>query len=105
RYSNTSAAEIVDYARRKDVLIYPVALGRERPAVFAELASVSGGRSFQASTAAAMSATLTTIARELRFQYLLGYTPAKASGEKEGWHSIHVSVKKPDVRVRARDGY
>jgi hypothetical protein len=50
--------------------------------------------------------TLRGLARELREQYLLGYTPTRplvaASNE---WRSIAVSVKNPRWRVRARDGY
>ena len=46
-----------------------------------------------------------TIARELRYQYLLGYSSThKSPGERE-WRSIRVAVDRPDVRVRARDGY
>ena len=47
-----------------------------------------------------------TIARELRYQYLLGYTPAKSieRGDRE-WRSIRVTLKRPGMRVRARDGY
>ena len=46
RYSDTKAADLVDRARRHDVLIYPVAVGASRPPIFAELATASGGRSF-----------------------------------------------------------
>ena len=105
RYSRTTATVAVEHARQKDVLIYPIALGRTRPTVFAELATVSGGRSFQASDEAALRATLSTIARELRFQYLLGYVPEKSSENRDEWRSIQVSVNRPNVRVRARDGY
>jgi Ca-activated chloride channel family protein len=105
RYSQVSAPELVNQARRRDVIVYPIATGRRRPAIFAELASVTGGRSFQADTRRELEATVTTIARELRLQYLLGYTPARPADAPPGWRSIRVSVKKPDVRVRARDGY
>ena len=48
----------------------------------------------------------TITARELRYQYLLGYTPARpiVAGQQE-WRSISVTVNRPGVRVRARDGY
>ena len=46
-----------------------------------------------------------TIARELRFQYLLGYVPARAVAADPAWHAIDATVTRPDVRVRARDGY
>jgi Ca-activated chloride channel family protein len=105
RYSRTTATEAVEDARQKDVLIYPIALGRTRPPVFAELATVSGGRSFRASGEAALRTTLSTIARELRFQYLLGYVPAKSPERRDDWRSIQVTVHRRGVRVRARDGY
>jgi len=105
RYSDTTAAALVDKVRRRDVLVYPVALGPARPAVFAELATASGGRSFFQNDPRELSSTLAAIANELRSQYLLGYTPARASTAEPSWHSIEVVVNRPDVRVRARDGY
>jgi Ca-activated chloride channel family protein len=87
------------------VLVYPVAIGSQRPAVFAELATASGGRSFFQTDSRELSATLTSIANELRSQYLLGYTPARPVAAEPSWHSIEVVVNRPGVRVRARDGY
>ena len=103
RYSETSAADLVEDARHRDVLIYPIAIGSPRPPVFAELAAATGGRSFLATDRASSPATLTTIARELRLQYLLGYVPSRIG--EHGWHAIEVSVDRPGARVRARDGY
>jgi Ca-activated chloride channel family protein len=105
RYSQRTAAELVEKARRSDVLIYPIAVGRERPPLFAELATVTGGRSFQAADARTLTTTLAVIAKELRFQYLLGYAPAREASRAPRWRSIQVKVNRPDVRVRARDGY
>jgi len=102
RYSETTSTELLDRIRRKDVLIYPIALGRTRPPLFAEMATVTGGRSFQVAEIGALPGVLTTIARELRFQYLLGYVPITAT---TGWRAIHVIVDRANVRVRARDGY
>jgi Ca-activated chloride channel homolog len=103
RYSGTSAADLVEDARRRDVMIYPIAISSSRPPVFAELSAATGGRSFLASEPRHLHAILTTIARELRFQYLLGYVPARAGGR--GWRAIAVRVDRAGVRVRARDGY
>lgn len=105
RYSQTSAAELIDRVRRKDVLIYPVGLSKRRPPIFAELAAVTGGRSFQVEDGRALPATLSVIAKELRFQYLLGYVPPVRTKSRGAWRSIRVSVNRPNVRVRARDGY
>lgn len=106
RYSEASAAAALERARQSDVMVYPVALGRRRPPLFAELATLTGGRSFHAREAKGLAETVRTIARDLRHQYLLGYTPSRpivaGSGE---WRGIDVSVKRPGARVRARDGY
>ena len=106
RYSQATAAAALDRARGADVMIFPVALGATRPALFAELATLTGGRSYHARDGTALDDTLRTIARELRQQYLLGYTPTRppVAGSNE-WRSITVIVKKPGAQVRARDGY
>jgi Ca-activated chloride channel family protein len=105
RYSVTSAADVLQQARGGDVLVYPIGLGRERSPWFAELASATGGRSFGSSDVKQLPSILTTIARELRFQYLLGYVPSRSPSERSGWRSIRVKVTRPGVQVRARDGY
>jgi Ca-activated chloride channel family protein len=106
RYSQASAADALDRARQSDVMVFPVAIGRTRPPLFAELATLTGGRSSFARDGAALTETLRGIARELRQQYLLGYTPTRTPvvGSND-WRSITVTVKRPDAHVRARDGY
>jgi Ca-activated chloride channel family protein len=106
RYSKATPATALDRARRSDVMIFPIALGRTRPALFAELASLTGGRSFQPKDLAPLNETMQQIADELRHQYLLGYTPSRpiVAGEEQ-WRSIAVRVNRPDATVRARDGY
>jgi Ca-activated chloride channel homolog len=107
RYSDAPASRVVERARQSQALIYPITIGRNRPSLAAELAVISGGRSFLIRDARGLDETFTTIARELRYQYLLGYTPIRPgrTGRPE-WRSINVSVKgRSDFRVRARDGY
>ena len=106
RYSEASAADAIARARRSNVMVYPVALGKVRPPLFAELATLTGGRSFHARERQGLDQTLTTIAAQLREQYLIGYSPSRppVSGSNE-WRSIAVRVKKPGLSVRARDGY
>jgi Ca-activated chloride channel homolog len=106
RYSTARASDALSRAREADVMIYPIALGRTRPALFAELATLTGGRSFQPRDATQIADTMETIASELRHQYLLGYTPSRpiVSGEDQ-WRAITVRVRRAEVGVRARDGY
>jgi Ca-activated chloride channel homolog len=115
RYSHASSEDVLARARRDDVMVYPVALGPRLPPLFPELAVLTGGRSFHVDDPRRLEQTLGDIARELRYQYLLGYSPHEprsGAGQlppvHEGdlrWHTIQVRVKRPDVRVRARDGY
>jgi Ca-activated chloride channel family protein len=108
RYSRHTAAEVMERARRSHALIYPIAIARTRSPLLAELAVVTAGRSFLLRDARELEKTLATIAHELRYQYLLGYTPVRPleRGERE-WRSIKVVMKasRPGLRVRARDGY
>jgi Ca-activated chloride channel family protein len=108
RYSQHSAAEVIERARRSNALIYPIAFGKQRPPLLAELAVLTGGRSFLLRDARELEKTLATIARELRNQYLIGYTPSQpiVRGQNE-WRSIRVTLNPPapGLRVRARDGY
>jgi len=106
RYSTATAAAALERARRSDVMIYPVAIGPARPELFPRLAALTGGRSFQAREPAQLMAIAHQIASELHHQYLLGYSPSRpiAAGADE-WRSITVRVNRPNVTVRARDGY
>jgi Ca-activated chloride channel homolog len=108
RYSRATASEVLDRARRSQALVYPIAFGKTRPPLLAELAVLTGGRSFLLRDARELAPTLSAIARELRYQYLIGYVPARpASAGASEWRSISVTMSRPrpDVRVRARDGY
>jgi Ca-activated chloride channel homolog len=105
RYSETSATTLVSEARRRDVLVYPIAVGGARPPVMVELAAVTGARPSFVKDARELTPAFTSIARELRFQYLLGYSSSHKGSSEGEWHSIQVSVARSDVRVRARDGY
>ena len=108
RYSDATESEVIARARRSNALIYPITISKQRPAFLAELAVLTGGRSFMLKDATELEKTLSTIARELRYQYLLGYAPSDpiVPGTHE-WRSIRValSANHPGLRVRARDGY
>lgn len=106
RYSKATVGEVVERARRSHALVYPIAVGKTRPPLLAELAVLTGGRSFLLRDVKELEKTLADIARELRYQYLLGYAPMETiDATTREWRSIRVVVKKPGVRVRARDGY
>jgi Ca-activated chloride channel family protein len=108
RYSAASEAQVIARARRSNALIYPITFGKQRPPLLAELAVLTGGRSFLLKDATELEKTLSTIAKELRYQYLLGYAPSEPIDEGvHQWRSIRVTLTKnhPGLQVRARDGY
>ncbi len=107
RYSDLTAAQAVDRARESDVMVYPIALGRQPSTLFPQLARLTGGRSFQVTDPKRLEATLQAVARELRYQYLLGYAPARPAepGRGPDWRAIEVRVRDRALQVRARDGY
>jgi Ca-activated chloride channel family protein len=105
RYSAARDTDVLNRARRSDVLVYPIAIGRDRPALFAELASLTGGRSFHLRDAAKLQTTLQSIAADLGAQFLLGYAPSRPLAADDEWRSIRVRVNRPGVTVRARSGY
>lgn len=106
RYSGATAASMLERARASDVLVYPIAFGRTRPTVFAELAALTGGRSHHVKDSRQLPETLRAVAAELRHQYLIGYTPSRPiePGSNE-WRAISVTVTRPGTVARARDGY
>jgi VWFA-related protein len=106
RYSRTPPVDLLDRVRRSHALVYSVAVGKTRPAILAEMAAVSGGRSLHARDVRGLEPALAAIASELGHQYLLGYVPGRPETEPR-WRSITVRVKPAagSVRVRARDGY
>ena len=106
RFSRATDADVTARVRSSDVMVYPVAIAHKRSRLFAELATLSGGRSFQLRNAKELEPTLKTIAEDLRWQYLLGYAPARPwpAGQAE-WRAITVRVQRPGLHVRARTGY
>jgi Ca-activated chloride channel family protein len=106
RYSQAREVDVLNRARRSAVMMYPIAIGRERPPLFAELAALTGGRSFHLRDPKELQKTLQTVAADLGAQYLLGYaTPTAGRQEADDWRSITVKVTRPGVQVRARSGY
>jgi Ca-activated chloride channel homolog len=108
RYSAATEAEVIARARRSNALIYPITIGKQRPPFLAELAVITGGRSFLLKDATELEKTLSTVARELRYQYLLGYAPTDPIEEGvHEWRPIRVALtgNHAGLRVRARDGY
>ena len=63
----------------------------------------TGGRQYSFMNQRELDRAISDLGSELHSQYLLTYTPNNQ--EEPGFHHIIVQVLKPDLKVRARDGY
>jgi Ca-activated chloride channel family protein len=69
------------------------------------MAAGTGGRVFTPALGAALDQAFSDIIKDLRTQYLLGYYPKNVPLTKERFHRLLVRVRRPDLRVTARNGY
>jgi VWFA-related protein len=72
--------------------------------VLEQICSETGGYMFQVDKKKSVDQIYSTIADELRAQYILGYTPDKQSTDS-GYHKIVLTAKKKDLYVQTRQGY
>ena len=69
------------------------------------MAEKTGGRLYSADDPQQLARAFSKIAEELRRQYSLGYYPKSPSAGAGERRQIRVRVRRPDLAVRARDGY
>jgi VWFA-related protein len=93
---------------------YPRGGGGQRPSegskvdgkkVLEQICGETGGRMFEVSKKENPDQIYTTIAEELRSQYILGYTPDKSVADSGGYHRIALTANKKDLIVQTRQGY
>jgi Ca-activated chloride channel family protein len=70
--------------------------------VIRRLAAQTGGGHFLLGPYDDVNATFTHVMQELHYQYVLGFTPDRRDGRM---HQLQVRVRRPNVSVRARQGY
>jgi VWFA-related protein len=71
--------------------------------ILEQICSQTGGRMFEVTKKETADQAYTTIAEEMRSQYMLGYTPDKSSDA--GYHKIVLTANKKDLIVQTREGY
>jgi VWFA-related protein len=98
-----SPAAVLETAKRSDVVVYGVSVGRAKAEFLRDLTSFSGGRLFEMDKTANLSATFLSILEEFRRRYLVSYTPRGVS--KDGWHRLEVRIKGKRAAAKARPGY
>jgi VWFA-related protein len=106
--------DVLDAAKRSDVMVYAVALRDKtnaRPAGYNEaeyvlrsLAQTTGGRVFIADEATQLPAIYHQIADELAHQYAIGYI-SKNPRRDGSWRQVAVRLQNPSHVARTRAGY
>ena len=118
-----SQAEIVDRARREDVMVYGIGMrsrgqrqmpgfgpGGLQAALMADLpdaglalvAEQTGGGYFELRPSEDLGTAFARVADELHSQYLLGFAPPRRDGKT---HEIEVRVSERGLKARARKSY
>ena len=69
------------------------------------MADKTGGRLYRANDPTQLAQAFTSISEELRRQYSLGYYPQSEAVTTDERRQIKVTVKRPNVAVRARNSY
>ncbi len=102
--SRLAADAVIDIAKRSDVVVYAVSVGRIAGTRFLpELTAATGGQIIEIGSSSDLAATLLAILEEFRQRYVLTYTP-HGVGEA-GWRTLEVRVRGRRAAVRARSGY
>lgn len=119
--------EAVDQAQRNEVMIFPIALGRDLHkdylrrwnssnglsyldrdvtvlGMLETMAADTGGRAVLASGAGRLRKAFEEIAEDLRNQYSIAYVPDDAARDGK-WHRIDVLTPGRELEVTARKGY
>jgi Ca-activated chloride channel family protein len=110
--SRETFPQILDLAQKENAIIYTIGIVSEsstdvKPAVLRKLARATGGQAFFPSSIKEVPETCEKIAKELRQQYTLGYSPTN-SARDGSFRTIRVTVHSPehgDLVVRTRTGY
>ncbi len=101
--SSASARTVMQRAAEANVAIYAVGLGgRYIDSFLREIAEDTGGAYVHAGTGRDFSRLFGPMIEELHQQYMLGFAPALADGLL---HSLVVTTRQPNIKVRARKHY
>jgi VWFA-related protein len=96
-------ADVLDAAKRSDVVVYGVRVGGGESSFLDNVASTTGGRRLQTESPDRLQQAFLEILSEFRTRYLLRYTSRGI--KREGWHRLDVRVKGQRAKVLERKGY
>jgi VWFA-related protein len=111
--SSASARTVMQRAAEMNVAIYAIGVSgrfiergksvvRAPDATLRQIAEDTGGRYVHAGGGGDLPRLIASMFEELHQQYMLGFAPAQADGSL---HSLVVTTRRPNVRIRARKHY
>ncbi len=107
--SRTTLDRAVEACQRTDTVVYSIGLGTglARGGGFLDaISQKTGGRFFEVTRKQTVEKIYQTIEEELRSQYNIGYPPPPASAKsRNGYHKVRVTLNRPGMTARAREGY
>jgi VWFA-related protein len=107
--SRASLERAVEACQRADTAVYSIGLGSGLMRgwdTLDTLAQKTGGRFFDVTSKRTVEMIYQTIEEELRSQYNIGYVPPPVAGkDRTGYHKVRVSVSRPGMTARTREGY
>jgi VWFA-related protein len=98
-------AEVVEAARRTDVIVYGVAIRGEserKQSFLRDVTRATGGRLLEAAGADKLRQGFLDVLSDIRSRYVLSYAP---TADETGWHALDVRLKRGGGDVLARPGY
>jgi VWFA-related protein len=113
--SKINLQKSIESAEKADVIVYSIVVKDQEfysllgatyhgDSHLRKLARETGGRAIRVKSIEEIGPAFESIARELRSQYLLGYSPSN-SRHDGSFRNIHVKVREHSYNVRTRSGY
>ena len=112
--SRYTFSNVREFVKEKDVQMYAIgitngwgdAAAEQGRALLRDLAAISGGNSFFPSSVYNLEEICRNIAKELKYQYVLGYHSTNQAKNGE-WRKIKVTAELPNnkLTVRSKQGY
>lgn len=109
--SALSFTETMTLLKASNVTVYAIGLVEHTGSARAQmqmtlrqLAEATGGQAFFPMAMTEVESAYAKVLAEIKGQYHLGYQPTNASRDG-AWRKVEIRVKRPDVRIRSRQGY
>jgi Ca-activated chloride channel homolog len=112
--SSSKFNDALESAQRANAVMYPIVVipitndaGRNLGGEHAlqTFAASTGGRWFDPTVGEQLDQVFSDILRDLRSQYMIGYYPRGLPRDTPRFHTVHVQLKRPDLRAFTRTGY